>query len=61
MAALHADTGGQTKRMVRLQRSYTCPGCTAEHLSWARLDACPDCGHSLVVAVIKRAAFVGPA
>ena len=47
--------------MVRLQRSDTCPGCAAEHLSWARLNTCPDCGHSLVVAVIKRAAFVGPA
>jgi hypothetical protein len=61
MAALHPTTNRQARRMVRLQRSYTCPGCDAEHHSWARLSSCSDCGHSLVVAVIKRAAFVGPA
>ena len=61
MAALQEESNNQARRMVRLQRSYTCPGCAAEHRTWARLSTCPDCGHSLVVAVIKRAAFVGPA
>jgi hypothetical protein len=45
------------RRVVRLQRSYLCAGCAAEHHSWARLSACPDCGHSLSVAVIRRAAL----
>ena len=48
------------RRMVRLQRSYTCPACASVHHSWARLGSCPDCGQSLVVAVIRRAAFVDP-
>jgi transcription elongation factor Elf1 len=61
MASLHVESNRQARRMVRLQRSYTCPSCAAEHHSWARLSTCPGCGHSLVVAVIKRAAFVGPA
>jgi transcription elongation factor Elf1 len=61
MAVPNATTNRQARRMVRLQRSYTCPGCAAEYHSWARLSSCSECGHSLVVAVIKRAAFVGPA
>jgi DNA-directed RNA polymerase subunit RPC12/RpoP len=45
------------RRLVRLQRSYRCAGCAAEHHSWARLSSCPDCGRSLSVAVIRRAVF----
>ena len=61
MAPLKAKAGGsgQARRMIRLQRTYTCPGCAGEHHSWARLSSCPQCGRSLSVAVIRRAAFVG--
>jgi DNA-directed RNA polymerase subunit RPC12/RpoP len=45
------------RRLVRLQRSYRCASCAAEHNSWARLSSCPDCGHSLSMAVIRRAAL----
>lgn len=47
------------RRLVRLQRTYRCPECEAEHHSWARLSSCPGCGHSLSVAVITRAALAG--
>ena len=55
----HSDSGLTMRRTVRLQRSYTCPGCDSQHDSWARLSSCPDCGHSLSVAVIRRAALAG--
>jgi hypothetical protein len=65
MAAMHPLQGGirtqdQARRLLSFQRSYTCGGCETEHRSWARLHSCPDCGHSLSVAVIRRAALVGP-
>jgi peptide subunit release factor 1 (eRF1) len=63
MTPLHMQTGAVSDmavgRLVRLQRSYRCPECEAEHHSWARLSSCPDCGHPLSVAVITRAALAG--
>ncbi len=61
MAPINSHSGSDqgVRRLVRLQRSYTCPGCDATHHSWARLSSCPDCGHSLSVAVIRRAALAG--
>ena len=55
------DSNVSMRRLVRLQRSYRCATCATEHHSWARLSSCPDCGHSLSVAVIRRAALTGPA
>jgi transcription elongation factor Elf1 len=61
MTPLQTQTGTEmgVRRLVRLQRSYRCPECESEHHSWARLSSCPDCGHSLSVAVIRRAALTG--
>ena len=50
----------EARRLLSLQRSYTCGGCETEHRSWGKLHACPGCGHSLSVAVIHRVALVGP-
>ena len=66
MSAMERFQGDQSsnvsmRRLVRLQRSYRCASCDAEHHSWARLSSCPDCGRSLSVAVIRRAALTGPA
>jgi DNA-directed RNA polymerase subunit RPC12/RpoP len=62
MEQIHGDQGSNVsmRRLVRLQRSYWCASCEAEHHSWARLSSCPDCGRSLSVAVIRRAALTGP-
>jgi DNA-directed RNA polymerase subunit RPC12/RpoP len=59
MERFHGEQNGEVgmKRLVRLQRSYRCASCAAEHHSWARLSACPGCGNSLSVAVIRRAAL----
>ena len=48
----------RSRRLVGLERRYDCEGCGAEHLSWSRIRACPDCGELLAVAVIRRAATV---
>jgi hypothetical protein len=40
-----------------MQREYRC-SAGHEHRSWERLRSCPDCGESLAVAVIRRAALV---
>ena len=62
MERFHGETPDVgMRRLVRLQRSYRCAGCGAEHHSWGRLSSCPDCGRSLSVAVIRRAALTGPA
>jgi len=45
------------RRLVGLERSYSCDGCGSEHRSWSRLRACPDCGRRFVAAVIRRAAL----
>jgi hypothetical protein len=45
------------RRLVGLQREYRC-SAGHEHRSWERLRACPDCGETLAVAVIRRAALV---
>jgi DNA-directed RNA polymerase subunit RPC12/RpoP len=57
MKRFHGEQNAEVgmRRLVRLQRSYRCASCAAEHHSWARLSSCPDCGHSLSVAVIRRA------
>jgi uncharacterized protein YlaI len=47
----------EARRLVGLERTYTCAECGSEHRSWTRLRACPDCGDRLAVAVIRRAAF----
>jgi DNA-directed RNA polymerase subunit RPC12/RpoP len=62
MERFHGDQSSNVsmRRLVRLQRSYRCASCDAEHHSWARLSSCPDCGRSLSVAVIRRAALTGP-
>ena len=63
MHPLQSATGTEhrARRLLSFQRSYACGGCETKHQSWARLHACPDCGHSLSVAVIRRVALVGPA
>ena len=35
----HSDSGHGMRRMVRLQRSYTCPGCDSQHEVLQRLLA----------------------
>jgi rubrerythrin len=45
------------RRMVGLERHYHCESCGADHSSWARVRACPECGTAFVAAVIRRAAF----
>jgi hypothetical protein len=46
----------EIRRLVGLEREYRC-SVGHEHLSWARLRACPECGEPLTVAVIHRAAL----
>jgi predicted RNA-binding Zn-ribbon protein involved in translation (DUF1610 family) len=46
-----------SRRLVALERNYECASCGAEHRSWTRMRACPDCGEHLAVAVIRRAAL----
>jgi hypothetical protein len=48
--------GHGVRRLVGLERAYRCSG-GHEHLSWARLRACPECEEPLTVAVIRRAAL----
>jgi hypothetical protein len=45
------------RRLVGLEREYRC-SAGHEHRSWGRIRSCPDCGESLAVAVIRRAALV---
>lgn len=52
-----ALVGGETRRLIGLERSYSCGACGRQHRSWTRLSACPECGERLAVAVIRRAAF----
>lgn len=52
-------TSGRSRKLVGLERRYECESCGAEHLSWSRIRACPDCGEHLAVAVIRRAAVLG--
>jgi predicted amidophosphoribosyltransferase len=47
----------EARRLVGLERSYTCGACGSEHRSWTRVRACPECGERLSVAVIRRAAL----
>jgi DNA-directed RNA polymerase subunit RPC12/RpoP len=49
----------EARRLVGFERQYRCSECGAEHRSWTRMRACPDCGERLAVAVIHRAAVVG--
>ncbi|MGI8461476.1 MAG: hypothetical protein ACR2OC_07555 [Solirubrobacterales bacterium] len=46
------------RKLVGLERSYSCSGCGSEQRSWTRMSACPDCGERFAVAVIHRAAVV---
>jgi hypothetical protein len=51
------ESGGrEVRRLVGLEREYRC-SVGHEHLSWARLRTCPECGEQLTVAVIHRAAL----
>lgn len=47
----------EARRLVGLERHYSCSGCGAQHRSWTRMRACPDCGERLAFAVIHRAAL----
>jgi hypothetical protein len=44
------------RRVVGLEREYRC-SAGHEHRSWGRIRSCPECGESLAVAVIRRAAL----
>lgn len=41
----------------RLERSYDCASCGAQHRSVTRMRSCPECGEHLAVAVIRRASL----
>jgi hypothetical protein len=41
----------------RLERSYDCTSCGAQHRTVARMRCCPECGEHLAVAVIRRASL----
>jgi DNA-directed RNA polymerase subunit RPC12/RpoP len=43
----------------RLERSYDCASCGAQHRSVTRMRSCPECGERLAVAVIRRAKLAG--
>ncbi len=45
------------RRLVSLERRYSCRACGEEYRSWMRLHACPDCGERFTVAVIRRVAL----
>jgi len=45
------------RRLVGLQREYRCSS-GHQHRSWTRLRSCPECGESLAVAIIRRAALM---
>jgi len=45
------------RRLVGLQREYRCSS-GHQHRSWTRHWSCPECGESLAVAVIRRAALM---
>jgi len=51
------DRGSGSRRLIGLERNYECASCGAEHRSWTRMRACPDCGEHLATAVIRRAAL----
>lgn len=51
----HARCG--VRRLVGLEREYRCSS-GHEHRSWDRIRTCPNCGESLSVAIIRRAALV---
>ena len=53
----HKTPVSGSRRLVGLERNYECAGCGAEHRTWTRMRACPDCGEHLAVAVIRRAAL----
>jgi predicted RNA-binding Zn-ribbon protein involved in translation (DUF1610 family) len=46
-----------TRRLVGLERHYSCGSCGTERDSWTRMSACPECGEAYVAAVIRRAAL----
>lgn len=68
MNAIRNDTGRalrnpgavsrEARRLVGFERSYRCDGCGAQHRTWSRLQACPDCAEPYVAAIIHRAAMV---
>ena len=47
----------EARRLVGLERHYSCSTCGTQHRSWSRLSACPSCGTAFVSAVIRRAAI----
>jgi hypothetical protein len=48
----------EARRLVGLERHYSCGACGSERRSWSRITACPECGEAYVAAVIRRAAMV---
>jgi hypothetical protein len=57
--AVRGETVRSVRRFVGLEREYRC-SAGHEHRSWNRVRACPQCGESLAVAVIRRVAVVWP-
>lgn len=45
------------RRLVGLERHYSCRSCGSERSSWSRISTCPDCGEAFAAAVIRRAAL----
>jgi hypothetical protein len=48
---------GAGRRLVGLERHYSCSSCGTEHRSWSRVRCCPGCGEALFSARIRRAAL----
>jgi hypothetical protein len=48
----------EARRLVGLERHYSCSACGSERRSWTRMSSCPECGEEYVAAVIRRAAMV---
>jgi predicted RNA-binding Zn-ribbon protein involved in translation (DUF1610 family) len=52
-----AAVAREARRLVGLERHYSCTSCGAEHHSWSRMSGCPECGTAFASAVIRRAAI----
>jgi predicted amidophosphoribosyltransferase len=48
---------GGSRRVVGLERHYSCSSCGEGHRSWSRVRSCPGCGAPLTSARIRRAAL----
>jgi rubrerythrin len=50
--------GAGSRKLVGLERHYSCSSCGEQHRSWSRVRSCPACGEALTAARIRRAALV---